>query len=163
MPFLLARVRSGCRNGATRSRCAARSWLSTPSPSAARACPRPWPCTRCVQTTCYLAKPLLSRCLTGGTRCGRGREREHLLQGAIGPVLAVAEGTAVADLESVKQAVFMLGSLSEVSSRHAPKSSGVPLNLRPCPPCSSSPVIKCSLKLSAWSRVHLLVRTKLGG
>jgi hypothetical protein len=113
--------------------------------------------------TCYLAKPLLSRYLTGGTRCGRGRERGHLLQGAIGPVLAVAEGTAVADLESVKQAVFMLGSLSEVSSRHAPKSSGVPLNLRPCPPCSSSPVIKCSLKLSAWSRVHLLVRTKLGG
>lgn len=48
-------------------------------------------------------------------------------------MLAVAEGTAVADLECVKQAVFMLGSLSEVSSRLAPKSSGVPLNLRLAP------------------------------
>jgi hypothetical protein len=35
-------------------------------------------------------------------------------QGAIGPVLAIAEGHAVADLECIKQAVFMLGSLSEV-------------------------------------------------
>jgi len=32
----------------------------------------------------------------------------------MGPVLAIAEGHAVADLECVKQAVFMLGSLSEV-------------------------------------------------